>query len=1251
MAETKPKGDPVFLTIPTTGEKITLSGVTSLNSQDELKAAAQDWLAKNYKGPELGEPIVFRTPKMGEEGGFAPGEEIVVQASALRPFEGSVLGAAGEAANEVIGEQLGFDPSTIAMLAPDQGLVSQFNRNLLETAQPAVRLIETAAAAPYAALNSLTQLAYNLGIGTQDPRRTAAEIQEFSDVSGLKAAGIATPRVPSPRDLVREVPTPSTVELPAPMQAIAAPTPELPTIPRSIAKQKPVEVPETKLARPAFENEIPAPLPEVNLARANVLKNGENYRTDLTNWTPKLYRETSPKDLEVFLPTGGMETDLKDTDLFFADTPDLALGQGANKGVLMEFDATGLSGKLNKGKPSWRLGVENASGSEFIANLNPTGKYRRNLSAVRVSKNVTLDKVTQERLPRALNKLEQEGWVKTETDEFIQYSRPQAAEMPEAPALTAQVPEAPVVPTPTAAKIELLEPPAAVEIPPAPKITEAEGRAALLNLEKKDLTNPLTTTPVTKKVADFAADYINAAGVSWNRETPFIDFFRQHYYADTLPPETLQELYKKYDFQEHDWTELLTGTRQSVGDMARGLAYLKAASNKIPKTAVELAEKYAKELPPPSLWTRSGNALRGSYLAEVAKVTRDLASGVVNMGLDPFTQTIDNVVTQVLVNPVKAARGLPQRPINYGDAFVLFSQGLAGLPSRAARAVPFGLAEKAEKLVPSQLRSIDAQNKKLLDQLASNAPKVSRAFLDVYSSDNVRPTLSDKFGKVESAVDTLNFLSRWNDGMMRKTIFPAFLKRATNRAGFNFDELVASEKIHTLPEEVTKKAINDTLSFVFNRRAEKGGPLFLGETSREVIDFLNNKGGPISAVTIGYPEFIANAWNYMWDYGPGITRMFTPKGVKKVMDGDVDALSKGLVGTALFLSAVQFRESDRAGSQWYTAKNEDGTEVDLRPIFPAPYYLLLADLYKRAKDGTIDLAYTTADIVQGLSGAQFRAGSSLYIVDELARDLSRAGEFGDKGMDAVKKTIGSALGGIIPFGGTIKDVVGSVEQAVSDNPQETITRDTSEAPFLGAALREVPFAQTRLLQLPEQEYASRAGPRMNVDPLQRQLIGLAKSTPATIVETEMDRLGLTSQDLYKNEGFPALDRRQKQLIGDIAEYNAPSYFNSPAYRNADKLTQTEMFREFYKGVRATARNILKAENPNFTALTWYNDQSREDKIRIDNEYKQATGQTFRKFYSQLVAAPLVNTKEEFDALPKGTKYTDPGDYKVYTKGE
>ena len=71
MAEEKPKGEPVFLKIPATGETITLPGVTSLNSNDELKAAADAWIAKHYKGPLLAAPVVARTPATGESAGTA----------------------------------------------------------------------------------------------------------------------------------------------------------------------------------------------------------------------------------------------------------------------------------------------------------------------------------------------------------------------------------------------------------------------------------------------------------------------------------------------------------------------------------------------------------------------------------------------------------------------------------------------------------------------------------------------------------------------------------------------------------------------------------------------------------------------------------------------------------------------------------------------------------------------------------------------------------------------------------------------------------------------------------------------------------------------------------------------------------------------------------------------------------------------------------------------------------------------------
>lgn len=753
------------------------------------------------------------------------------------------------------------------------------------------------------------------------------------------------------------------------------------------------------------------------------------------------------------------------------------------------------------------------------------------------------------------------------------------------------------------------------EVAPAPAVTPAQKAQSIGRMKELGLTEPLAKGEVTRKVADFAADYITESGLGPRpKDVPFMDYFRQHFLADTLPPEKVKELYKKYNINsEQDWTEIVTGVRASVSEFGRNLAYLKHAANKLPEGVPELAKRISEELPPPSLWTRMGNTMRGSIVAEIAKTTRDMASAGFNVPLDVFTNLVDNSINAGL-NPVRKSVGAAAKPVNFGDSFVLITQQFKG-----------------------------EQSKKLLDQLSRNAPKLSQDLLDTYhKADFVKPTQADAFGKVEKAVDFFNFANRWSDGFVRKAIFPALLRRSATRNGFDFDALVEAEKIHTLPEDVIQKAVNDTLDYVYARRPGKGGPLFLGELSEKVVDLVD-KAGPVGVAAVGFQRFIANALNFQYQYGPGILRALTPTGVKRVLSGDSEVLSKGISGLALLYAAMQFQDSEYAGSKWYNAKLENGKEVDLRPYFPSGYYLLLADLIKRSKDGTIDVAYTTADILQGLSGAQFRAGSALYIADDLVRDIRSAASLKQGGMEAVKKILGNAIGSLIPMGGTVKDVFAAF------NPEEGITRDTSPASFLGPALREIPFAQTKLLNLPEQEYAAREGPRGTVDPLLRQLVGATVRPAANIIEKEMRSLGFEDYDLYKSEGFPELDRRAKQIIGATAEANAEAYFNSPEYRNADKLTQTEMFKEFYKGVRAASREVLKEENENFAALTWYNDQSREDKIRLNDEYRKSFGKSFTEFYTQLVEAPVVTTKEQFDALPKGTKYTDPGDYKVYEK--
>ena len=250
MAEEKPKGDPVFLTIA--GEKITLPGVTSLNSDDELASAAQDWIGKNYKGPEIGAPVVFRTPIMSAEGGFAPGEEIVVSAQPTRPFESSILGTAAEAVNNMIGAP-GFDPETMQALAPDQGFISQFNRNLLQSAQPFIQQLELATAAPTAAIAGLSQLAYNLGLTNENPRRTAAAIEEAINVGGLPLGTMTGPNVPTARQLVRET------LLPPQMRAVAEPVAPAPVVPRTLAKPKAVKLPEAPVAAAEIPEATVAP--------------------------------------------------------------------------------------------------------------------------------------------------------------------------------------------------------------------------------------------------------------------------------------------------------------------------------------------------------------------------------------------------------------------------------------------------------------------------------------------------------------------------------------------------------------------------------------------------------------------------------------------------------------------------------------------------------------------------------------------------------------------------------------------------------------------------------------------------------------------------------------------------------------------------------------------------------------------------------------------------------------------------------
>ena len=76
----------------------------------------------------------------------------------------------------------------------------------------------------------------------------------------------------------------------------------------------------------------------------------DNYLKPLSEYTPTLYRETSLYGALDFLP--GVEGHLP--AMYTSNQPGLALGQGSNKGVLVELDSAGLHGTVNTRKPAWQ---------------------------------------------------------------------------------------------------------------------------------------------------------------------------------------------------------------------------------------------------------------------------------------------------------------------------------------------------------------------------------------------------------------------------------------------------------------------------------------------------------------------------------------------------------------------------------------------------------------------------------------------------------------------------------------------------------------------------------------------------------------------------------------------------------------------------------------------------------------------------------------------------------------------------------
>ena len=798
---------------------------------------------------------------------------------------------------------------------------------------------------------------------------------------------------------------------------------------------------------------------------------------------------------------------------------------------------------------------------------------------------------------------------------------PETALTPEMAAVAAPVAPAPVVPSklPKAQAVELPEAPvAAAAIPEAavaprnvaydlPSSTPETGVPAIAAMEVKGQTQPVPTAEIGGKVANFAADYSNLAGLQRPADMPFSEFFYRHFKAGTLPEEEVSKLVTKYDLKDEDLFELITGSRQGLGDAARVMQRFSIASRYVPKEAADIAKLGLQEADGMDFWKRLSNTYRGSLVSSVATTMRNVISSAGRVPIDAATNLMDSTINAA-ANP--------------------FRQEKVGVNPFDAAAVI------TDRFAPGR-------NTKFWEQMKNVQPEIQKELAATYAADVARVTKKDAFAKVEKAVDVANLLNRVTETATRKAMFPVYLRREATRLNLDFDELVEAGGLASLPEEAWAKALDDTLGFTYSSKSE------VADKFSDMLDKMGKVGTVarvVGTTVMPFPRFMMNALKFQFDYSPaGFTKLLTEAERAKFAKGDVSAVSKAIVGSSMLYGAYQFRNSENAGEKWYEGKLEDGRTVDLRPYFPAAPYLLVADIIKRAQDTTLDQAFQTSDILQGLSGAQFRAGTGLYVTDQLLKDLSGAGGNLDKAKTIATGWLAGVGAGFLNMFSTFKDFYAQYD------PEEAVYRDTKDNP-LAALLRPIPGAQ-QAMGVPAAPSATREGPLTTEDPALRQLLGATIRPAKNIVESELDKLGLTPYDVGSKTGEIAIDRLVNRDLGIIAERKIAPLLRSAKYQSLDNVGKSAAIKDMYAKARETASAKFSAENPELSLLKSYRGMKREAKIMLNRQVERRTGMSADTLLRQLSKAPLMKSQEQYDALPVGTEYTDPGDYKVYTKGK
>ncbi len=539
--------------------------------------------------------------------------------------------------------------------------------------------------------------------------------------------------------------------------------------------------------------------------------------------------------------------------------------------------------------------------------------------------------------------------------------------------------------------------------------------------------------------------------------------------------------------------------------------------------------------------------------------------------------------------------------------------------------------------------SDSGQTKEISEALLKHNPRLWRQIdrsLQEVGADN-----SDDLWRFSKWANTLNMAQ---DRFFRRAVFSASVDKQIRRTGLKGlggeDSAGVAEALATgksVPASVLKQATEDALSFTFSRmpKASKGK---IGDSiAHYFIKFNESLGpipGPVGTAAFPFARFMANAMQFQFSYSPlsipaaafntvgGATKYIKKAITGKPVEGAEaqmrlarEQFSKATVGSAALMAAIKYR-IDNPDVKWYEGQKDDGRTVDLRPFFPITPYLAVADVIVRLGEGReID----TKQLIEGLTGSQFRAGASSYMIDS-AFEFLREDDGNNIQQEKLAEFFGGYVGEIFGAFATPARVVKDINAAF--NKEGATVKDSRQVEGSGALerglssatnafQRNIPFLDSTLpaLQSPTQE-----GDVIQQDPLRTQLTGQKLTAKRSDVQKELVKHGYEDYQIVPTSGDKVADAYIKKYMGKYVEQNLAKEINSASYKKLSRVKQEAAIKNKLSRYRKIAKmlgeqearsdNVLGKSFTAFDRAQWTRTSSVARKL-ADEYYKSKYGKS------------------------------------------